>query len=61
MLISEILEDKSLGFAISKHGTSLHKKEKNKDIKPGTKDWFKLWFARPFLTHEKEPKGQNKK
>jgi hypothetical protein len=27
-----------------------HQKEKN--IKPGDPEWFKLWFARPYLTGE---------
>lgn len=27
--------------------------EREKNIKPGTDAWFKLWFARPELTGEK--------
>jgi hypothetical protein len=56
MRYKEFAEDKSLGYATSKHGTRLHNREKREKIQPGTKDWFKLWFARPFLTHEKPPK-----
>jgi hypothetical protein len=26
--------------------------QKANDIKPGDQDWFKLWFARPYLTGE---------
>lgn len=26
---------------------------KKHDIKPGTPEWFRLWFARPYLTGEK--------
>ena len=52
----EFVEDKSLGYAISRHGTKLHNRERREKIQPGTEDWFKLWFARPFLTHEKPPK-----
>jgi len=26
--------------------------EKKHNIKPGTPEWFKLWFARPYLTGE---------
>ena len=26
---------------------------KKKKIKPGTPEWFKLWFSRPYLTGEK--------
>ena len=27
--------------------------EKKHNIKPGTEEWFRLWFARPYLTGEK--------
>lgn len=26
---------------------------KKHNIKPGTDEWFKLWFSRPYLTGEK--------
>jgi hypothetical protein len=26
---------------------------KENDIRPGTPEWFKLWFSRPYLTNEK--------
>lgn len=26
---------------------------KQHNIQPGTPDWFRLWFSRPFLTNEK--------
>lgn len=26
---------------------------KKHNIKPGTEEWFKLWFSRPYLTGEK--------
>jgi hypothetical protein len=26
---------------------------KQHDIKPGTPEWFKLWFSKPYLTGEK--------
>lgn len=25
---------------------------KTKNIKPGTPEWFQLWFSRPYLTNE---------
>jgi hypothetical protein len=38
-------------------GTEKDKYQKKHDIKPGTDEWFKLWFARPMLTGENpEPK-----
>ena len=58
MRASEFCEDKSLGYALSQHGTHLHKKEQRSKMRPGDKNWFKLWFARPYLTHEKPPKGK---
>ena len=27
------------------------------NIEPGTEEWFRLWFSRPFLTHE-DPYGR---
>jgi hypothetical protein len=27
--------------------------EKKHDIQPGTPEWFKLWFSKPYLTGEK--------
>jgi len=26
---------------------------KENNIQPGTPEWFRLWFSRPYLTHEK--------
>jgi len=38
-------------------GTEKGEYQKKHDIKPGTDEWFKLWFARPMLTGENpEPK-----
>ncbi len=39
-------------------------KEKKLGLKPGDKDWFKLWFARPLMTGGNLPqgfRGRNKK
>jgi hypothetical protein len=35
--------------------TGMEKAEimKKNNIKPGTDEWFKLWFSRPYLTGEK--------
>lgn len=30
-----------------------HQLEKKHNIKPGTPEWFKLWFSLPYLTGEK--------
>lgn len=38
---------------ISITGTEKRKIEREKNIRPGTPEWFKLWFSKPFLTGEK--------
>jgi hypothetical protein len=53
MRASEFCEDKSLGYALSQHGTNLHKKERRSKMRPGDLNWFKLWFTRPYLTGKK--------
>jgi hypothetical protein len=30
--------------------SEIKKKEKEKGIKPGDKEWFELWFSNPYLT-----------
>ena len=35
---------------MSQTATALKKKEKKLGLKPGDKDWFKLWFSLPHLT-----------
>lgn len=50
-LLSEYkLED---GSNISVTGSEKQKIERERNIKPGTPEWFKLWFAKPYLTGEK--------
>ena len=34
-------------------GTEKQRLEKKHNIKPGTPEWFKLWFSMPHLTGEK--------
>ena len=34
----------------SKTAAALKKKEKKLGLKPGDKDWFKLWFSMPYMT-----------
>ena len=41
------------GSNISKTGTEKAQLARQHDIKPGTPEWFKLWFSRPYLTGEK--------
>lgn len=48
--------DPTGGSNISLTGMEKADYQREKDIKPGTPEWFKLWFARPYLTGE-NPKG----
>lgn len=41
------------GSNISLTGTEKARLMKEHGIKPGTKEWFQLWFSRPYLTGEK--------
>ena len=41
------------GSNISITGTEKRQLEKKNNIKPGTEEWFKLWFSKPYLTGEK--------
>jgi hypothetical protein len=40
------------GSNISLTGMEKRRIEKERNIKPGTDAWAKLWFARPYLTGE---------
>jgi hypothetical protein len=35
---------------MSQTATELKKKEKEKNIRPGDKEWFELWFSKPYMT-----------
>jgi hypothetical protein len=40
------------GSNVSITGTEKAKLMKKHNIKPGTPEWFQLWFSRPYLTSE---------
>lgn len=40
------------GSNISVTGNEKGELMKKHDIRPGTDEWFKLWFSRPYLTGE---------
>lgn len=44
------------GINISNTGMEKQRLEKEHDIKPGTPEWFQLWFSLPYLTGEKPVK-----
>ena len=35
---------------MSQTATELKQIERDKNIKPGDKEWFKLWFSKPYMT-----------
>lgn len=41
------------GSNISVTGNEKGELMKKHNIRPGTEEWFRLWFARPYLTSEK--------
>jgi hypothetical protein len=49
-----------LGSNISVTGMEKRRLEKEHNIKPGSPEWFQLWFSRPYLTGE-PPVGDSKK
>lgn len=42
----------SVGENISHTATELAQYQKKHNIRPGSPEWFRLWFARPHLTGE---------
>jgi hypothetical protein len=46
----------SMGSNISKTASEISKIMKEKNIQPGTPEWFQLWFSKPYLTGEKPTK-----
>jgi len=35
---------------MSQTATALKQKERDNNIKPGDKEWFELWFSKPYMT-----------
>ncbi len=42
-----------MGSNISQTAAEIRRLEKEHNIKPGTPEWFQLWFSLPYLTGEK--------
>jgi len=40
------------GSNVSITGTEKSKIQREKNIQPGTDEWFRLWFSKPYLTGE---------
>lgn len=51
--LAGINENTSTGKEMSERGTDLGRIQRERNIRPGTEEWFKLWFAKPKLTGEK--------
>ena len=45
----------------SETAAELKKKEKRLGLKPGDKDWFKLWFSKHYMTGATQFRGRKKK
>jgi hypothetical protein len=46
------INDKDSGSNISVTGNEKGELQKKHNIKPGTDEWFQLWFSKPYLTGE---------
>jgi len=44
----------------SETASKIKTKEKHMGLKPGDKDWFKLWFSRPYMTGPVQFRGRKK-
>ena len=42
---------------ISHTGTEKKRIEREKNLRPGDLDWFKLWFSRPYWKGQEYPQG----
>ena len=43
----------SYGETISQTGTNFGQIQRERNIKAGSEEWFRLWFSKPLLTGEK--------
>jgi hypothetical protein len=50
--VNEQSTEDSMGENLSYVGTKKAQYQRKHNIKPGTPEWFKLWFAQPKLTGE---------
>ena len=51
----------SVGENVSHSATEKAQYQRKHNIQPGTQEWFRLWFARPYLTGENPMPKQKKK
>ena len=54
-------KESSMGENLSYIGTAKAEYQRKHNIRPGSDEWFKLWFAQPKLTGENPmPRNKNK-
>lgn len=46
------VNERSYGEATSERASNLGQIQREKNIRPGTPEWFQLWFSLPLLTGE---------
>ena len=51
----------SVGENVSYSATEKAEYQRKHRIQPGTQEWFRLWFARPYLTGENPMPKKDKK
>jgi hypothetical protein len=51
--LAGIQEKQDVGMNMSLTGTEKAELMRKHNIKPGSKEWFKLWFSLPYMTGEK--------
>lgn len=51
--LAGVNEQTSYGEEMSSHATNLGQIQRERNIQPGTDEWFRLWFSKPKLTGEK--------
>tara|TARA_B100000902_G_scaffold341254_1_gene344568 strand:+ start:61 stop:270 length:210 start_codon:yes stop_codon:yes gene_type:complete len=57
--VDKLPDSNSMGENLSHTGTEKAQYQRKHNIRPGSDEWFKLWFARPKLTGE-NPMPKNK-
>ena len=57
--VENVPQQDSMGENLSYIGTKKAQYQRKHNIKPGSPEWFKLWFAQPGLTGE-NPMPKNK-
>ena len=59
--VNNLPQEYSVGENLSLIGTKKAEYQRKHKIRPGSDEWFKLWFARPKLTGENPmPKSKSK-